>query len=237
MPVQRPGRGAGAKTIEEEGLTNLAQVLAHRIRGLVTGIEGFVDLLIDTLGTREQRELALRIFESASRIERVLSDLQRYSKPVRPALRPVQVHVLLEEALLTLAEADQERIRLDVRTSGCNITADPMLLRQALLVLLQNALDATRHEGNVCLSAICHPADRVLRFEVQNDGTIDLPDAEVQVFTPFFTTKAHNLGVGLSIAQRIAEAHGGSLRLAANGDEQGTVFTLALPLESVAEEA
>ena len=64
---------------------------------------------------------------------------------------------------------------------------------------------------------------------MSNDGAIELEEAEVHVFRPFFTTKANNLGVGLSLARRIVKAHGGSLLLAANSPEEGTCFSLTLP--------
>ncbi len=68
------------------------------------------------------------------------------------------------------------------------------------------------------------------RFNVSNQGTINLDEAANQVFKPFFTTKTQNLGIGLSMARRIAEAHGGTLYLAANDQIQGTCFTLELPV-------
>ena len=76
---------------EEQRLGDFTQVLTHRIRNLLASIEGFTDLLTDTLGSREQRELALRILESTARIEFVLDDLQYYSQPVRIATIPVRL--------------------------------------------------------------------------------------------------------------------------------------------------
>ncbi|WP_228350563.1 sensor histidine kinase [Rhodocaloribacter litoris] len=216
---------------EEASLGHLALVLAHRLRGLVAGIEGYTDLLIDSLPTREQRDLAFRILESTVRIERILADLQRYSEPVEPVFSRVGLRDVLENLLAAVDEADLERIRFEVPPHGhLFFMADPVLLRQALLVLLQNALDATRSGGDVRFRVIPDPPNEVIRFEVHNDGRIDEEEAESKVFMPFFTTKAHNLGVGLCIGRRIAEAHGGRLELAANGAESGICFVLTLPL-------
>jgi signal transduction histidine kinase len=110
--------------------------------------------------------------------------------------------------------------------------ADPGLLRQALLALLQNAFDASPAGKQVVLRVLCDARRRAVCFNVWNEGVILLHDAETKVFEPFFTTKARNLGIGLPLARRIAETHGGSLYLAANDALQGTCFTLELPLPS-----
>lgn len=224
-----PDSAAVSDGISEEVLIDLAQVLAHRLRGLVASIEGFTDLLTDTLFTREQRELALRILEGATRIERILADLQRYGQPIDPVMLPLFVEDVTADLLAPLSDEDRERVTLQVDGS-VPLLADPYLLRQALLVLVQNALDATRHRGAVRITAGADLAGQEVVFAVWNDGHIDLPDAEERVFAPFFTTKAHNLGVGLPMAQRIARLHGGRVRLAHNDPVAGTCFTLTLPV-------
>ena len=213
---------------DEERLGDFAQVLTHRIRNLLTGIEGFTDLLTDTLGSREQRELALRILESTARIEFVLDDLQYYSQPVQMATIPVRVQDVMDRLLATLEEDHRRRLMLDIEQPRGIVLTDPRLLRQALLALVQNAFDATPPDHHVALHAAFD--NDTARFNVSNQGTIDLDEAAHKVFEPFFTTKAQNLGIGLSMARRIAEAHGGTLYLAANDPLQGTCFTLELPV-------
>ena len=212
---------------DEANLGDFAQVLTHRIRNLLAGIEGFTDLLTDTLGSREQRELALRILESTARIEFVLDDLLYYSQPVRMATIPMRVQDVIERLLATIDEDHGRRLMLDVEQPCGTVWTDPGLLRQALLALVQNAFDATPPDHHVALHVTCDT--NAARFTITNQGTIDLDDAANKVFEPFFTTKAQNLGIGLSMARRIAEAHGGTLYLAANDPLQGTCFTLELP--------
>lgn len=211
----------------EEALANLTQVLVHRIGGLVSGIGGYTGILLDTLGTREQRDLALRIFESVTRIEHVLTDLKQFSHPAAPVLRRLPVRQVIEETLDTLGDTEADRIRLDLHLKrDVQVNVDLVLIRQALLVLLQNALEASRQGVDLGV----REDQGQVRFLVRNEGTIEVERAEVRVFLPFFTTKAQNLGVGLYLARRIVEAHGGRLNLAANSPKEGTHFSMTLPL-------
>jgi two-component system, NtrC family, sensor histidine kinase HydH len=214
----------------DRALSDLALVLAHRIRGLVASIEGYADLLTDTLITREQRELSLRIIEGATRIERVLADLQLFSEPLDPVRLPIAVHQLMDEVLAPLTEEDRSRISLQISDVGFpELMADPFLTRQALFVLVQNALDATRRGGAVRIEVVASPGDAVQFFPVGNDGEIVSEEPERLVFAPFYTTKAQNMGIGLPLARRIAESQGGRLELSDNSAETGVVFTLSLP--------
>ena len=214
---------------DEPFLGDFAQVLTHRIRNLLAGIEGFTDLLTDTLGSREQRELALRILESTARIEFVLNDLLYYSKPVHMVTMPVYVQDVIDRLLATLDEDHLGYVTLDVEEPKSSLMADPSLLRQALLALMQNAFEASPAGKQVVLRVSTDERRRAVCFNVWNEGVIPFDEAAQKVFEPFFTTKTENLGIGLSIARRIAEAHDGSLYLAANDQIQGTCFTLELP--------
>ncbi len=217
--------------VHERALADLAHVLSHRLRGLVASIEGFTDLLADTLGSREQRDLALRIFEGAARIEHILADLHLYSRPIQPVTTPLGTDYLTGDLLSMLDEPDRSRIRVEERSEGPqNVLVDPLLIRQALLVLVQNALDATARQGTVLLRIVKNPWDDSVCFEVWNEGCIVIDRAAEQVFEPFFTTKAQNLGVGLSIARRIVEAHGGTLHLSSNHPDDGVCFSLCIPV-------
>lgn len=216
----------------ERILMELAHILSHRLRSLVAGIEGFADLLTDTLATREQRELTLRIIEGAARIERVLADLQLFSNPQVPVPIPLRLSDILDDLDAALDDADHERVLIDLKLSDdLQVNADPRLLRQALLVLVQNAIDASPAKVMVRFRVRFDEDSDCICFEVWNRGTVPLENAEDQVFLPFFTTKAQNLGIGLPIALRIVHAHGGKLYLSSNDEASGTCFTLELPLQ------
>lgn len=211
-------------------VANLAHVLAHRMRGPLTSIQCYTDLLADELGSTEQRDMALRIFESAFALEGMLADLQRFTLSLSPVFRQVAPRSLVEDLLAGLGE-EGACVGLDAADGGPSVQADPILLRQALLILLRNALDAEGAAAKgprvrVALRYEVDAAGPAVSFAVWNAG--ELEEGE-RVFEPFYTTKSGNLGIGLCIAQRIAEAHRGRLALsAAAGD--GVEFTLRIPI-------
>jgi two-component system, NtrC family, sensor histidine kinase HydH len=208
-------------------MEDMAQVVAHRIRGLVMTIEGFTDLLADSLVDRAQRELALRIFESAARIEGILADLQVFAVEPQPVPTLTSTAAVLVDLVASLDDLAAERVDAVIPEASVPLFADPLLVRQALLMLVTNALEATAPAGRITIT--CVDEDPVYRrFIVRNEGVIHEKVAE-QAFQPFFTTKAHNLGVGLNLARRIAEVHGGDVRLLGAEPKGTTSFALDLP--------
>ncbi|MFQ5572311.1 MAG: ATP-binding protein, partial [Rhodothermales bacterium] len=171
---------------------------------------------------------------STARIEFVLSDLQHYSQPVHMVKLPMRVQDIIDQVKAALDENDLPHIHFDIHHAEQPLMADPILLRQALLMLIQNALEALRKDKRVTLRTTLDSKDNTLCFGVWNKGTINLDKVANKLFEPFFTTKPHALGIGLSMARRIAGAHGGTVYLASNDKVRGTCFALKIPATSKA---
>ncbi len=213
----------------EQALMDLSVTLAHRIRSYVAGIEGYTDLLAETLATREQRDLAFRIMEGAQRIERVLSDLQVYGQPLVPSMNVISVGELMESTTFLLDDLELELLRIEMESVKDDlVVADLPLLRQALLALLHNAFDATDRRSEVRI--MVQKSDDRLSVGVWNEGAIRVDGPAERIFVPFYTTKAQNLGIGLPVASRIVREHGGTLGIAENSEEKGTCFSINLAL-------
>lgn len=222
-----------APSDDETGLEGLADRLSHHLLGLVSSIEGYTDLLADTLGTPEQRELTLRILEGAARIERLVANLRRYSQPVEPVMRLLEVRQLVKELAAVLPDEAWTHIDVDYEVPPAHgLWADPVLLRQALLVLVQNGLEAVS-DSPVRLTVSYLDADDATCFSVRNEGAIALDEDESRIFEPFYTTKPSHLGMGLPLARRIAESHEGTLRLESSASDESTCFTLRIPRREV----
>jgi len=126
---QRAGRGtvscqrAPAHASDEQtSLSEFAQVVAHRIGGLVSSIEGFTDLLIDGIDQDDDRETAFRILESVSRIEAILHDLRHYDDENDVRSRRISVGNLVSGVFNVLADSEMARIRLSAdRTDDAHV--------------------------------------------------------------------------------------------------------------------
>jgi C4-dicarboxylate-specific signal transduction histidine kinase len=106
------------------------------------------------------------------------------------------------------------------------ITADPDLIDQVLINLLLNAIDAVKEVENpkIYVFATINSTNRVI-IDIQDNGSGIKPDIMDKIFMPFFTSKKHGNGIGLSLSRQIMHLHKGSI-LVRSKPEEGTVFTL-----------
>lgn len=214
----------------QDALQQLSTILSHHLGSLTSTIAGYADLLVDTPSVQEQREIAMNVLEASAQIDDLLADLRYFSRPLEPVARPVSVSKLVGDVIDLLAPEDRTRTEPEVHLpADYSVEADPRLLRQALLSLVHNALEATAPPHTVRLHVQrlnASDAAQTVSFDVWNEGEIEL-ERPSDVFLPFFTTRARRLGLGLPIASHIAAQHGGTLALTANSTaDGGTCFTL-----------
>ena len=227
---------AQKELIDRERLAALGELsasIAHEVRNPLGVIFNSVGSLRRILKAEGDVALLLDIVgEEADRLNRMVGDLLDYSRPVQPALQPVPLRPLLEEALSAArkqmgAAADQVRARLQVSGDATTVRADERLLRQALVNLFLNAYQAMPRGGQLEVqAALANGAAEI----IINDTGPGIP-AEIadRVFLPFFTTKATGTGLGLAVVKRIVEGHGGAIRLGSTS--AGAEFRLRLPLD------
>ena len=208
-------------------LQNLVHLLSHRLSSPLTSIRGYTDLLNDTLGGNDQRKMAISILDATQSMERVLKNLRRYSQYNDPVVDKVCLYELSQSLEAINSDAPEKRFEVAINR-GVNIVADEVLLRQALISLLQNAKEAPG--GNVRLTIDVNEAENTVSFCVENEGAIGIDVKQEQLFQPFYTTKSHNLGIGLTLARRIARAHGGEARLVYSDPGRGTCFEICIPV-------
>lgn len=219
--------------ITTEVLDDLVQIVTHRISSLTAGVEGYADLLTETLNAPEQRRLARHILEGVARINGVVDDLRFFVQPLAPVAVQMPIWRLIDSVVDILLDTEREQLELPARRRRLRVLADPHLSRQALLALVRNALDAVMPGGKIRLKVASDDAGSA-SIRIWNDGP-GLTDSEAtRALAPFYTTKAQNLGLGLTIAHRMAEAQGGSV--AFEHVTEGACVVLRLPLV-VAQEA
>jgi len=212
-------------------LLHLSGELAHELKNPLASIQGLSALLERklTAGSKEKEQMGVLIGE-VKRMGSILDEFLNFSRPATGlSIRPVRLGELAAEvAQLHEGLAQQRGIALELGLLDAEaVRCDPRKVRQVLVNLLQNALDATPRGGRISICAELGPEGSA-RIIVQDTGPGLAPEVRARLFEPGTTTKSGGSGLGLTIARAIAEQHGGSLVLD-TGPDGGCRATLELP--------
>ncbi len=236
-----PGQDAAAiiarlNAEKTEAVARLAAGIAHELRNPLSVILARVQLLrlaVSSGKTLEPDALerTLRaVEEQALRAARIIENVSTFARPRTPELAAVDLPELFGYVLdVTRARIADDRpitTEVDVPAEVRTIVADRTQLAAALTQLVLNALEAMPGGGVLRLRARPLPAG--VEIAVADTGAGVAAEDVPRIFEPFFSTKPAAAGLGLCVAQTIAEVHGGSIRLAAAGGP-GAEFVLALP--------
>ena len=217
-------------------LGKMAATVAHEIRNPLGGIAGFAALLERDLETEDpRRRLVHKITEGVARLNRIVTSLLNYTRPLKLNRHPVDLAQMVEEAA-AFFEIDPERKRENIAIrrhfpadpTVCAI--DPEQFQQIILNLLQNATQAMPDGGYIDIEIASTTGAGQVRALLRIRDTGMGMDAEVRekLFTPFFTTKEDGTGLGLVTSKKIIDAHGGEIRVQSEPGN-GTCFTISLP--------
>jgi PAS domain S-box-containing protein len=211
-------------------LGELASVVAHEVRNPLGVIFNSLGSLRRMLKLEGDAKMLLDIVgEEADRLNRMIGDLLDFARPSFPTLRPEALDHVLEDALS--AALAQARGRIDVRREVAAdlplVPVDARLLRQALVNVLLNAVQAMPEGGPLELRARAQGGFAVLEVEDAGPGIPE--EVRHRIFEPFFTTKATGTGLGLAVVKRIVDGHRGRIEVS-TAPGGGTTFALHLPL-------
>ena len=221
-------------------LSRLLARLAHEIRNPLSSLAIHVQLLEEDLAQADP----LLKGKAAGRFEIIRSELLRLENLMRQFLSlaaPSSVNLQTVE-VCELVGYVCELLRPEAATRGIDLamevpaglpplTADPAQLKQALINLVINAIQAIERNGRIEVAVRADPAARACFLQVSDNGPGVTGEKRSAIFEPFFTTKAEGSGLGLWIVQQIATAHGGRISVE-NRPGGGATFTLRLPLAS-----
>ncbi len=227
-------RKTEAQLIRSEKLAALGQLaagIAHEIRNPLTSINILIHSMTENLPPEHSRWEDLKVIEEEiSRINEIVDQFLRFAKPSPPLLGKVEVSPLFEETLQLLRpqiERQKISVQKDFRALP-PVTADKEQMKQVILNLLLNAIQAMPKGGQLGLRGQVSADDQWVQLAIQDSG-IGIPPADIdKLFDPFFSTKEGGVGLGLSIAHRIIDQHHGKIEIESQ-PQQGTVFTLWLP--------
>ncbi len=217
-------------------LGRLSQQMAHDLKNPLAAISGGAEFLLEERrqgrSMDDSEEFVELILEQTKRIEGVIEEYRRLAR-VEPAMGPVSLGELVQAVVDAQSVATRDRelsLSADIARGIGEIEADRELLATALENLVRNAAEAMEEgERGSAISIEARRNDSVVSLAVKDDGPGMDARTRERALSDFFTTKAEGSGLGLPFARRVAEAHGGELRLASRPGE-GTTVTLLVPI-------
>jgi len=224
-----------AKTMAALG--EMSATVAHEIRNPLGAMGVWAGLLERDLGGDDPRKKTLgKIIEGLSKLNKIVSNLLVYTRPVKAELRKVQIDKVLSE-ITDFVQIEIERIgqTISIERSFCDdpvfVLVDPEKMGQVVMNLCLNAIQAMPNGGKLTI-AIEKQSD--IRYGYASFSIIDTgigieKDALSKVFDPFFTTKENGTGLGLAIVKKFVESHSGYIDVKSVVGE-GTAVKVFLPL-------
>lgn len=223
-----------AATLEQAKLDAMAEFAAgagHEINNPLAIIGGHAQVLLRRTQNPEERRILAAITAQVRRAHEMIADARLFARPPRPSLSQIDLRDVLRQVEPPLRElAERYRTTLECRLPAERVEAeaDPVQLAAAFLALGKNAVEAAAEGG--CVILTLHAGENEAVFEVRDDGPGISPRHRPHIFDPYFSARqaGRGLGLGLPKAWRIAQLHGGDIRVASRPGEE-TVFTFRLP--------
>jgi signal transduction histidine kinase len=214
-------------------LGELAAGLAHEIRNPLAGIAGVMEIIArDVPSTSPAQSVLKDVQDEVLRINRIVTDLLETARPKPPQMQPADLNVTVEHALMFAREQAKSK-PIQFHLIKCPdlpvFEHDTAQIHQVLLNLMLNAIQAIDGPGTV--TVLVQQRNGMAAVEVRDTGPGISPAALGNIFRPFFTTKGHGTGLGLSLAKRIVEDHGGKIEVA-SFPGQGCSFSVLLPMRA-----
>lgn len=214
--------------------------IAHEIRNPLTAIKVRVFSLKASHrpGTSDHEDLEV-IENEIDRLERIVRDFLQFARPAEPDLQMIPAAKLLRDSADLLASDLAKRsvtLKLDLDTQE-SVRADADKMKQVLINFIQNAADSMEAGGTITLRTrmdrqiLLGRSGPAVVMEIADTGSGIPPEVQKRLFDPFFTTKENGTGLGLCIAARIVEKHGGVIDYQTQLN-RGTTFSIVLPLAS-----
>lgn len=218
-------------------LGQMAAGVAHELRNPMTAVRGFAQRIFRRLPDEDaNKRYAGIILEEMDRINILIRDVLEYARKDAPVYEKVLLQEVVDEVLFifkdTLASNPINLIKDYSDLPAFYI--DVNQIKQIVTNIVSNGIDVIKEGGDLKIKIYQDGENACL--DIQDSGPGIWPEILKHIFNPFFTTKSSGTGLGLSIAHRLAELHGGDIRVKTQIG-QGTCFTLVLPFKTTLEES
>jgi len=209
-------------------LGEMAAVVAHEVKNPIAGISGAIQIIGDRLPPdSEDREVVQSVLERLDSLNKMSQDLLEFARPRAPQFQPVQLQPLLRGTADLLAkDPELDRIRVEIAGPELTLPGDLELLQHVFLNLLLNAAHAMGGNGHIEVTVEATGGRGQVGVSDRGPGIPE--EIRERIFEPFFTTKHRGTGLGLPIARRVVEAHGGEISVDCPA-AGGTTFLVSLP--------
>jgi PAS domain S-box-containing protein len=213
-----------------------AGMVGHDIRNPLQAITSDMYLIteeVKAMNDGESKKAILENVESVSEnlgyINKIVSDLQDYTRPLKPNMQPSNLPELVEGTLLTVNVPKRIEVFTTIQENARLITTDVAYLRRILTNLMTNAVQAMPNDGKLTVTGYRKKAATIITIE---DTGVGIPaDVKTKLFTPLFTTKSKGQGLGLAVVKRLVEALNGTISFESE-ENRGTKFILEFPVKA-----
>jgi len=219
-------------------LGEMSAGLAHEIRNFMGTIMGFTRLLSKKLEADDPKQrMAEAILSELKDMDRLIDDLLSYARITKLNPSPLELEPLIQRvALQTLNQAGEPKPKLTISVASDlpPVKLDEIQTRQALTNLIQNAIEAMPHGGELRVMVSVRPTAQAssmkeIEISISDTGPGIPKDRMDRIFLPFFTTKEKGTGLGLAIVHKIVLSHNGRIEVDSR-EGTGTTFRLYFPL-------
>jgi signal transduction histidine kinase len=209
-------------------LGEMAAVVAHEVKNPIAGIRGALQVITSRMpADQRDRTVLLDIITRLDALNRIVQDMLMFARPRALRKEPILLGVLLSDTA-SMIERDPGMLNLEIGIAGsAEITGDRELLQVVFQNILMNAAQAMDGRGRIEVT-ITH-SDGRCRIAVADRGPGMPAEVREKAFDAFFTTKHRGTGLGLPIARRAVEAHGGAIHIDVP-DTGGTTVSVELPV-------
>jgi len=232
------GQYSDSQRLREQKLTAIAELAAgagHEINNPLAVISGQAQYLLKAEEDLNRAKALERIIGQTTRIHVLLRDLMMFARPPEPSYKVTPIGKMIKQAIHSvndLAISRGVKLEQEPISAKSTITCDATLLGVAIKCLLQNSIEAAPAGGWVRVSA--QTANQKLVIHVEDNGPGVPASLHENIFDPFFSGRNAGRGVGLGLSKvwRIAQVHGGDVRLSMAAGKP-TCFVLEVPLKPV----
>lgn len=212
-------------------LGQLSAGIAHEIRNPLGSIQGAVDILAQDLPPEDPKsEFAQIARKEISRLEKLTGEILQFSKPAPPKQLPIDWREIVDAACrLCSDQAHHQGVEIvrPVESPGATILVDPEQIKQVLINILINAIQAQPDGGRILVQGKVDAGE--LTLSVRDHGSGMSPEQLDHIFDPFFTTRREGTGLGLSISFQLVKNNGGRIQ-ATSEPGKGSCFHLSFPI-------